>query len=161
VPISLILIFIILFILYGNATDAGLILINVPFATIGGIMALHITGTNFCISAGIGFIVLFGVCIQNNVILLSKFKKNLHEKMHLDMAIREGVIERIRPVIMTATLGAMGLIPAAVSTGIGSESSKPLAIVVIGGLISATVLTLFIFPIIFKGVYKYKVKKLS
>jgi cobalt-zinc-cadmium resistance protein CzcA len=161
VPISLILIFIILFILYGNATDAGLILINVPFATIGGIMALHLTRTNFCISAGIGFIVLFGVCIQNNVILLSKFKKNLHEKMHLDMAIREGVIERIRPVIMTATLGAMGLIPAAVSTGIGSESSKPLAIVVIGGLISATVLTLFIFPIIFKGVYKYKVKKLS
>ena len=90
VPISLILIFFILFILYGNVMDAGLILINVPFAIVGGILALHLTGTNFCISAGIGFIALFGICIQNNVILLSKFKKNLHNRMHLDHAIREG-----------------------------------------------------------------------
>ena len=161
VPISLVMIFFILFILYGNVTDAGLILMNVPFAIVGGILALHITGTNFCISAGIGFIVLFGICIQNNVILMSKFKKNLHDRMHLDDAIRSGVIARIRPVIMTATLAAIGLIPAAVSTGIGSESSKPLAIVVIGGLVTATILTLFIFPIMFKGVYKFKVKKLQ
>ena len=161
VPISLVLIFFILFILFGNVTDAGLILLNVPFAIIGGILALHITGTNFGISSGIGFIALFGICIQNNVILLSKFKKNLHERVHLDLAIRSGVIARIRPVIMTATLAAIGLLPAALSTGIGSESSKPLAIVVIGGLVTATILTLFIFPIIFKGVYKYKLKKLG
>jgi len=161
VPISLVLIFFILFVMYGNALDAGLILMNVPFAIVGGILALHITGTNFCISAGIGFIALFGICIQNNVILMSKFKKNLHDRMHLDDAIRNGVIARIRPVIMTATLAAIGLIPAAVSTGIGSESSKPLAIVVIGGLVTATILTLFIFPIIFKGIYKFKVKKLQ
>ncbi|MDP4206558.1 MAG: efflux RND transporter permease subunit, partial [Bacteroidota bacterium] len=159
VPISLVLIFFILFVLYGNVTDSGLILLNVPFAAIGGIMALHLTGTNFCISAGIGFIALFGICIQNNVILLSKFKKNLHDRMKLDDAIREGVIDRIRPVIMTATLAAIGLMPAATSTGIGSETSKPLAIVVIGGLVTATLLTLFIFPIMFKGVYKYRMTR--
>ena len=87
--------------------------------------------------------------------------QNLHDRMHLDEAIRNGVIARIRPVIMTATLAAIGLIPAAVSTGIGSESSKPLAIVVIGGLVTATILTLFIFPIIFKGIYKFKLDKLN
>lgn len=161
VPISLVLIFFILFILFGSVIDAGLILLNVPFAIIGGILALHLTGTNFGISAGIGFIALFGICIQNNVILLSKFRKNLHERVHLDQAIRTGVIARIRPVIMTATLAAIGLLPAALSTGIGSESSRPLAIVVIGGLITATLLTLFIFPIIFKGVYKFKLRKLN
>ena len=161
VPISLVLIFFILFILFGSVIDAGLILLNVPFAIIGGIFALHLTGTNFGISAGIGFIALFGICIQNNVILLSKFKKNLHERMHLDHAIHAGVIARIRPVVMTATLAAIGLLPAAMSTGIGSESSKPLAIVVIGGLVTATILTLFIFPIIFKVVYKLKLKELN
>jgi cobalt-zinc-cadmium resistance protein CzcA len=159
VPISLVLIFLILFILYGNGTDAGLILASVPFATVGGILALHLTGTNFCISAGIGFIALFGISIQNNVILLSRFKKYLHERMELDMAIKTGVISRIRPVVMTATLAAIGLIPAAISTGIGSESSKPLAIVVIGGLVSATTMTLFIFPIIVKGIYNIRLRK--
>ena len=158
VPISLILIFLILFIMYGNGTDAGLILISVPFAIVGGILALHLTGTNFCISAGIGFIALFGISIQNNVILLSRFKKYLHEKMELDTAIKTGVISRIRPVVMTATLAAIGLFPAAISTGIGSESSKPLAIVVIGGLVSATTMTLFIFPIVAKVVYKYRMR---
>ena len=161
VPISLILIFFILFILFGSVIDASLILLNVPFAIIGGIFALHLTGINFGISAGIGFIALFGICIQNNVILLSRFKKNLHERMHLDHAIHEGVIARIRPVVMTATLAAIGLLPAAISTGIGSESSRPLAIVVIGGLVTATILTLFIFPIIFKVVYQLKLKELN
>ncbi len=161
VPISLVLIFFILFILFGSVIDAGLILLNVPFAIIGGIFALHLSGVNFGISAGIGFIALFGICIQNNVILLSKFKKNLHERMHLDHAIQAGVVARIRPVVMTATLAAIGLLPAAISTGIGSESSKPLAVVVIGGLVTATILTLFIFPIIFKVVYKLKLRELN
>jgi cobalt-zinc-cadmium resistance protein CzcA len=154
VPISLLLIFFILFVLFGNVKDAGLILLNVPFAIIGGILALHITETNFSISAGIGFIALFGISIQNNVILLSKFKKNLHQHITLDEAIRSGVIVRIRPVIMTALMAAIGLMPAATSIGIGSETSRPLAIVVIGGLITSTFLTLFIFPILFKWVYR-------
>jgi cobalt-zinc-cadmium resistance protein CzcA len=149
VPISLIGIFILLFIMFSNAKDAGLVLINVPFALIGGILALHVTHMNFGISAGVGFIALFGLCVQNGVILISVFNKNLAAHMTLDDSIREGVKSRIRPVIMTALMAAIGLLPAATSMGIGSETQKPLAIVVIGGLITATVLTLLIFPIIY------------
>jgi cobalt-zinc-cadmium resistance protein CzcA len=156
VPISLLVIFLILFVMFGNVKDAGMVLLNVPFAIIGGIAALLITGTNFSISAGIGFIALFGICIQNGVILISVFKNNLqrikkHEFNHhsLGDAIRDGVRERVRPVVMTALMAAIGLMPAALSHGIGSETSKPLAIVVIGGLITATILTLLVFPLFF------------
>jgi cobalt-zinc-cadmium resistance protein CzcA len=100
---------------------------------IGGIWALHVTGTIFSISAGIGFIALFGICIQNGVILISVFKKNLSSGMPLKAALIRGVAERTRPVVMTAIMAAIGLLPAAMSTGIGSETQKPLAIVVIGG----------------------------
>ncbi len=154
VPVSLALIFFILFILFGNLKDAGLVLLNVPFAIIGGIAALLITGTNFSISAGIGFIALFGICIQNGVILISVFKQNLVKKHTLDHSINEGVISRVRPVVMTALMATIGLMPAAISTGIGSETSKPLAIVVIGGLITGTILTLFVFPLVFERFYR-------
>lgn len=157
VPVCLIAIFIILFVMFGNAKDAGLVLANVPFAIMGGILAIHVTGINFGISAGVGFIALFGICIQNGVILISVFNKNLSTRMSLDTAIREGVKSRIRPVVMTALMAAIGLLPAAVSTGIGSETQKPLAIVVIGGLITATVLTLLIFPIIYRFFYRHNV----
>ena len=160
VPISLLGIFFILFILFGNVKDAGLVLFNVPFAIIGGIAALLITHVNFSISAGIGFIALFGICIQNGVILISVFKKNLHAKISLNDSIREGVISRIRPVVMTAMMAGIGLIPAAISHGIGSETARPLAIVVIGGLITATLLTLFVFPLIFYAFYKRKFSEL-
>ncbi|PWV55820.1 efflux RND transporter permease subunit [Chitinophaga sp. S165] len=156
VPISLLIIFLILFIMFGNVKDAGMVLLNVPFAIIGGIAALLITGTNFSISAGIGFIALFGICIQNGVILISVFKNNMQmvkrrEFNHhtLEIAIRDGVRTRVRPVVMTALMAAIGLLPAALSRGIGSETSKPLAIVVIGGLITATILTLLVFPLFF------------
>jgi cobalt-zinc-cadmium resistance protein CzcA len=155
VPICLLVIFLILFITYGNIKDAILTIMNVPFALIGGILALHITGINFSISAGIGFIALFGVCIQNGVILISVFRKNIDEKMSLDKAIREGVISRVRPVVMTALMAMIGLLPAAVSHGIGSETQKPLAVVVIGGLITATILTLLILPAIYSLVYRF------
>ena len=117
-------------------------------------MALHITGINFSISAGIGFIALFGVCIQNGVILISVFRKNLDAKMQLDESIRQGVISRVRPVVMTALMAMIGLLPAAISTGIGSETQKPLAIVVIGGLITSTILTLLILPTIYALAFK-------
>ncbi len=159
VPISIAAIFVILFITFGNAKDAGLVLLNVPFALIGGILALHVTGMNFGISAGVGFIALFGICVQNGVILISVFNKNRQDKLPLDDAIREGVQSRIRPVVMTALMAAIGLLPAAVSTGIGSETQKPLAIVVIGGLITATVLTLLIFPIIYRLFYRRETPK--
>lgn len=154
VPLSLLAIFFILYVLFGNLKDAGLVFTNVPFAIIGGSVALLVTRTNFSISAGVGFIALFGICIQNGIILIEVFKKNLHARMKLADAVREGVASRIRPVVMTALMGTFGLLPAAVSTGIGSESQKPLAIVVIGGLLGSTVLTLFIFPLIFEQFYR-------
>ena len=159
VPICLLVIFLILFATYGNVKDAFLTIMNVPFALIGGILALHITGINFSISAGIGFIALFGVCIQNGVILISVFRKNLDAKMHLDDAIREGVKSRVRPVVMTALMAMIGLMPAAISTGIGSETQKPLAVVVIGGLITSTILTLLILPVIYALVFKLMHKR--
>jgi len=154
VPVVLVMIFILLFISFGNGLDASLVLLNVPFAIIGGILALHVTGTVFSISAGIGFIALFGICIQNGVILISVFKQNLHNKISLGRAVKLGVQSRIRPVVMTALMAAIGLLPAAVSKGIGSETQKPLAIVVIGGLISSTILTLLIFPLIVEILYR-------
>lgn len=155
VPICLLVIFIILFITFGNVKDSILTILNVPFALIGGILALHVTGINFSISAGIGFIALFGVCIQNGVILISVFRKNLEAKMPLEEAVYQGVLSRVRPVVMTALMAAIGLLPAAVSTGIGSETQKPLAVVVIGGLITSTILTLLILPVIYSLVHKF------
>lgn len=149
VPLSLVGIFVLLFIMFGNVRDSLIVLTNVPFAIIGGIIALHITGINFGISGGVGFIALFGICIQNGVILISEFHNNVRANMTLDNAILEGVKVRTRPVVMTALMASIGLLPAAISTGIGSESQKPLAVVIIGGLITATILTLLVFPIIF------------
>ena len=154
VPISIAIIFIILFILFSNARDAGLVLLNVPFAAVGGIVALLITQFNFSISAGIGFIALFGICIQNGVIMISDIKANLKLGSPLEKATKEGVRSRIRPVIMTAAMAAIGLMPAAMSHGIGSESQRPLAIVIIGGLIGATFFALFVFPLIVEVVYE-------
>jgi cobalt-zinc-cadmium resistance protein CzcA len=149
VPISLVLIFVLLFMMFGNARDAGYVLINVPFALIGGILALHLTGINFGISAGVGFIALFGICVQNGVILISEFHHQSKTVEDLGEVIRRAVKARTRPVVMTALMAAIGLLPAALSSGIGSESQKPLAIVIIGGLVTATVFTLLIFPIIY------------
>jgi cobalt-zinc-cadmium resistance protein CzcA len=159
VPVVLVMIFILLFLSFGNALDAALVLMNVPFAIIGGILALHVTGTVFSISAGIGFIALFGICIQNGVILISVFKQNLHRKIPLVQSVVQGVQSRVRPVVMTALMAAIGLMPAAVSKGIGSETQKPLAIVVIGGLISSTTLTLLIFPLIVEIFYRRSHRK--
>jgi len=162
VPISLILIFVLLFIMFGNAKDAGYVLINVPFALIGGILALHLTGINFGISAGVGFIALFGICVQNGVILISEFHKQSKTLDDLSQAIKNAVKVRTRPVVMTALMAAIGLFPAAISSGIGSESQKPLAIVIIGGLVTATVFTLLVFPIIYyRALHVRKHKKVS
>lgn len=153
VPVSIAIIFVILFILFSNARDAGLVLLNVPFAAAGGIVALWATGFNFSISAGIGFIALFGICIQNGVIMISDIKHNLKERLALSCAVKESVRSRVCPVVMTAAMAAIGLMPAAVSHGIGSESQRPLAIVIIGGLVGATFFALFVFPLIVEFVY--------
>src|SRR5579871_1885264 len=158
VPISLLLIFILLFTMFGNLKDAALVFINVPFAIVGGIVALFVTGTNFSISAGIGFIALFGICILFGVLLITVFKENLEKvkgrKNVLYRAIKEGVESRVRPVMMTAFMAAIGLLPAAMSHGIGSESSRPLARVVIGGILCAMIFSLLVFPLIFARAYR-------
>lgn len=158
VPISLLLIFILLFTMFGNLKDAALVFLNVPFAIVGGLVALHITGTNFSISAGIGFIALFGICIQDGVLLITIFKHNLEDikgqSSSLYTSIKLGVNSRIRPVMMTAMMAAIGLFPAAVSHGIGSESSRPLARVVIGGILCAMLFSLWVFPLIFGWAYR-------
>jgi cobalt-zinc-cadmium resistance protein CzcA len=158
VPISLLLIFLLLFVMFGNLKDAGLVFLNVPFAVVGGVLALLVTGTNFSISAGIGFIALFGICILEGVLLITAFKFNLERirgnQSPLYASVKIGVNELIRPVLMTALMATIGLLPAAVSTGIGSESSRPLARVVIGGLICATTFSLLIFPLVFFLAYK-------
>ena len=160
VPISLLLILLLLFTMFGNFKDAGLVFLNVPFAIVGGIAALLITGTNFSISAGIGFIALFGICILFGVLLISEFKHNLEKtkiKGHhqsLYTSIRLGINSKVRPVIMTALMAAVGLLPAAISHGIGSESSRPLARVVIGGIICAMFFSLLIFPHFFAWAYR-------
>jgi cobalt-zinc-cadmium resistance protein CzcA len=163
VPISLALIFLLLISMFGNFKDAILVFTNVPFALVGGILALHITGTNFSISAGIGFIALFGICIQDGIILITRFKENLISMRGDNLlynSIKLGVNTRIRPVMMTALMAAIGLFPAAISHGIGSESSRPLARVVIGGILCAMLFSLWVFPLIFGWAYR-KIDKQS
>ena len=122
------------------------------------LFTFFITNTNFSISAGIGFIALFGICILFGVLLITVFKENLQEYKHehnaIYKAVRSGVKERVRPVMMTALMAAIGLLPAAISHGIGSESSRPLARVVIGGILCAMMFSLLIFPLIFANAYK-------
>ncbi len=154
VPISILLIFGILYVLFGNARDAALVLSNVPFAAVGGIVILLLTGFNFSISAGIGFICLFGICIQNGVIMIMDIKHFIRHRHPLGEAVEMGMHSRIRSVLMTAMMATLGLLPAALSQGIGSESQRPLAIVIIGGLTGATAFTLFIFPLIVEAVYR-------
>lgn len=156
VPISILLIFLLLYSLFSNIEDSLLVLLNVPFAAIGGIIMLLLTGFNFSISAGIGFIALFGICIQNGVIMLSEIKQLLHKTKDLPLSITKAMHSRIRSVLMTAMMATLGLLPAALSTGIGSESQRPLAIVIIGGLITATLFTLFVFPLIVEIRYMRK-----
>jgi len=159
VPISLLLIFLLLFSMFGNFKDAWLVFLNVPFAIVGGIAALYITGTNFSISAGIGFIALFGICILFGVLIITEIKHNLENsrkghQISLHKAIRAGVLARVRPVMMTAFMDAVGLLPAAISSGIGSESSRPLARVIIGGVLCAMFFSIWIFPLFFARAYR-------
>jgi cobalt-zinc-cadmium resistance protein CzcA len=147
VPVSVLLIFALLFNAFGSAKSAALILMNVPFALIGGIFALQLTGINLSVSAAIGFIALFGQAVLNGVVMVSYFNQLREEGMRTFEAVINGALVRLRTVLMTGTLAMLGLLPMALSHGIGSETQKPLAVVIIGGLISATLLTLFVLPV--------------
>jgi len=149
VPVSVLLIFALLFNAFGSAKHAALILLNVPFALVGGIFALRVTGINLSVSAAIGFIALFGQAVLNGVVMVSYFNQLRDEGMRTFDAVLNGALIRLRTVLMTGTLAMLGLLPMALSHGIGSETQKPLAVVIIGGLISATLLTLFVLPVVY------------
>jgi cobalt-zinc-cadmium resistance protein CzcA len=150
VPISLGLIFVLLFWAFMSIKNALLILMNVPFAMIGGILILLATGINLSVSAAVGFIALFGIAVQNGVILVSQLNKLRREGQCLHDAIVNGSVSRLRPVVMTALMAMLGLFPAALSTSVGSETAKPFAVVIIGGLLTATLLTLTLLPALYR-----------
>ncbi|WP_417369864.1 efflux RND transporter permease subunit [Flavobacterium beibuense] len=156
VPIVLLFILFLLYFNFGNLKDTLIATSTIPFAFIGGFLSLWITGTVFGISAGIGFIILFGVNTINSIILIAVMKENMRKKMHLNDAVSEGVYDRIRPIVMIALMGSLGLLPAAMSTGMGSEIQKPLAIMIVGGLLFCMILSLTVLPQVFYLSYKKK-----
>jgi len=149
VPVSVFLIFVLLFDAFKSIKHALLILLNVPFALIGGIFALLLTGIPLSVSAAIGFIALFGQAVLNGVVMLSCFKQLSDEGASSYDAVSRGAMLRLRTVLMTALLAMLGLLPMALSHGIGSETQRPLAVVIIGGLVSATLLTLVVLPTLY------------
>jgi len=149
VPLSLVFIFVILFTTFGSVRQALLVLSNIPFALVGGIVALWLTGEYLSVPASVGFIALLGIAVLNGVVLVSYFNQLHAEGLSLHESVVQGAKRRLRPVLMTASITAFGLIPLLFATGPGSEIQRPLAIVVIGGLITATALTLILLPILY------------
>lgn len=159
-PIALLLIFIMLYFAFGKLKYGMLIFSAIPLSAIGGILALWIRGMPFSISAGVGFIALFGVAVLNGIVLITEFNRLKEQGMHdLKFIIMEGTKVRLRPVLMTASVASLGFLPMALSAGAGAEVQRPLATVVIGGLVSATFLTLVLLPILYMWLEKEKPKK--
>lgn len=157
IPITILAIFFLLYIAFDSTSLATLIVLNVPFAATGGLMALPLAGLNLSVAALVGFIALFGISIQNSVILVARFRELRREGRSMTDALREGAASRVRPMVMTALMAMLGLVPAAISKGVGAETSRPFAVVIIGGLITGTVLTLFIVPLLYP-LFEPKVK---
>ncbi|MFC3608841.1 efflux RND transporter permease subunit [Stutzerimonas tarimensis] len=150
VPVALLLVFVLLFMMFNNAKDGLLVFTGIPFALTGGIAALWLRGIPLSISAAVGFIALSGVAVLNGLVMLS-FIRSLREQGYgLDAAIYEGALTRLRPVLMTALVAALGFVPMALNTGTGAEVQRPLATVVIGGIISSTLLTLLVLPVLYR-----------
>ena len=149
VPVALAVIFLLLYLMFGSARLATLIFFNVPFAAVGGIFALALRGMPFSISAAVGFIALFGIAILNGVVMMSYMEERRKEGLTAAVAAWQAAMTRLRPVLMTATVASLGFLPMALSTNSGAEVQRPLATVVIGGLISATVLTLLVLPALY------------
>ena len=150
VPVALALIFLVLFTTFGSLRQAALILANVPFAMVGGLVALWLTREYLSVPASVGFIALLGIAMLNGLVLVGYFNQLRAEGMDMAQAVRQGAIRRLRPVMMTASITALGLVPLLFASGPGSEVQRPLAIVVIGGLISSTALTLLLLPVLFR-----------
>jgi cobalt-zinc-cadmium resistance protein CzcA len=150
VPLSLLMIFLLLYFAFHSVGQASLIMLNVPMALIGGILALLVSGQYLSVPSSIGFIALFGVAVLNGVVLVDAINRHLGDCSDINEAIRSGAESRLRPVLMTAMVAALGLIPLLLATGIGSEIQRPLATVVVGGLVSSTLLTLFVLPCLYE-----------
>ena len=151
VPITIGAIFLLLFGSFNSVKQALLIILNIPFALIGGILALLLGHFNMSVSASVGFIALFGVAVLNGIVMVSYFNELRREGINVELAVIKGAVLRLRPVLITASVAALGLVPMLFATGPGSEIQKPLAAVVIGGLISSTLLTLFLLPALYKA----------
>ncbi|WP_419590909.1 efflux RND transporter permease subunit [Thiolapillus sp.] len=150
VPLSLGLIFLLLYFAFHSIGQAMLIMLNVPLALIGGIAALYFTGQYLSVPGSIGFIALFGVAVLNGVVMVNAINQNVEAGEAMQDAVYQGALSRLRPVLMTAAIAALGLIPMLLSHGVGSEVQRPLATVVVGGLASSTLLTLFVLPVLYK-----------
>jgi cobalt-zinc-cadmium resistance protein CzcA len=150
VPVALALIFLLLFSTLGSIRQALLVFVNIPFALIGGVYALALTGEYMSVPASVGFIALMGIAVLNGLVMITCFNQLVARGMALGEVVTQGALRRFRPVMMTACITGLGLVPLLLATGPGSEIQKPLAIVVIGGLLSATLLTLILLPILFR-----------
>jgi cobalt-zinc-cadmium resistance protein CzcA len=150
VPIALALIFLLLFSTFGSIRQAALVLSNVPFAMVGGIFALLASGEYLSVPASVGFIALLGIAVLNGVVMVTYFNQLRAQGLPLTQVVVEGAKRRLRPVLMTASIAAFGLVPLLFASGPGSEIQKPLAIVVIGGLVTSTLLTLLLLPILYR-----------
>ena len=149
VPMAILIIFALLFASFSSVKQALLVLMNVPFAAVGGIAALWIRDLNLSLSASIGFIAVFGVAVLNGVVLVSQINRLMEEGKPVREAIIEGASVRLRPVLMTALVASLGFVPMALATSAGAEVQRPLATVVIGGLVTSTILTLIVLPTLF------------
>lgn len=158
VPITILLIFFLLFSSFNSLKQAVLVIINLPFALVGGILALFISGLYLSVPASVGFIALFGVAVLNGVVLISYINQLRREGVVLNEAIIKGCEQRLRPVLMTASVAVFGLVPMLFASGPGSEVQKPLAVVVVGGLISSTLLTLLVLPVLYGWFEKEEVE---
>ena len=149
VPLALALIFGLLYLTYRRVLDSLRIFAGVPFAMVGGVLALLARGLPFSISAAVGFIALSGVSVLGDMVLVSRVRQLLERGLPLPEAIREAAVSRLRPVLMTAAVAALGFLPMALNTGVGAEVQRPLATVVVGGMISSTLLTLLVLPVLY------------
>ena len=149
VPMTIGLIFLLLFSSFNSVRQALLIILNIPFALIGGIVALFVTGQYLSVPASVGFIALFGVAVLNGVVLVSYINQLRQQGLQTDEAIVKGSLIRLRPVMMTALVASLGLVPLLLSSGAGSEVQRPLATVVVGGLVTSTLLTLLVLPALY------------
>ena len=154
VPVVLVMIFGLLFMAFGSGRDALIIFSGVPFALTGGVAALWLRDIPLSISAGVGFIALSGVAVLNGLVMVSFIRKLLHDGVPLQDAIVNGAMTRLRPVLMTALVASLGFIPMAINVGTGAEVQRPLATVVIGGIISSTLLTLLVLPALYRLVHR-------